>query len=397
MIRLSILLALAILAGCKKSSEENTGAVPQNVRNVTVQTISDGVEVFYEQPNDGVAVSVVAEYPDDDGVIRSFTFDLSEYPSSFLLNDKISIRRGRREVEIYTVNAQGGRSEGLVFNVEPLPPASILYLNAVLESTKVGPTPTGFYFCFENPNGNDLVFSLFLKEGNGDWTLHEMFASGQRYDVFAIDRLFPSEVRLQVAEEGVADYTSTGDYLVEAFNKTEVLLEKANWSVEELPGDVRHHGEFELKYIWDGIIGGTRYESDNTAVFPQTFTIDLGVNQSLNLSKMRVHCAGTGSGSVYDYFHPKEYDVWGSNDPAADGSWAGWTKIRSCHSIKLSNEPEPGGTMDDYNYAAVAGEDYGFPENTESYRYFRFRTISRWFPFWGSHIRLHELTLWGVQ
>lgn len=399
--RFLLLLALAIIAGCKKDASRSAGPIPGNVSNVTVQTISDGAVISFDRSGNGEAVSVVAKYVDDDGLIRTFTFDLAGNTNSFTLNDKISIKKGARAVEVYTVNTSGQRSEGTMVQVEPLPPASILYLASVLESIEFESTPTGVAFSFLNPDGNELIFEISKDNGNGNLTLYSRLTTSAAAEAIYMDRVEETSFRLKLSNAEDADSFSERDFAVGApFEAEEILLAKSAWSVKSLPTDNWQGTEptAPIQNLWDDHRAAVNadYFQSLSAPYPQHFTIDLGANQDLKLTRIKVNQLALGDVYTYDQYAPKEFEVWGSNNPASDGSWEGWTKIRTCHSIKPSNSPFGTVTEEDFSYAK-SGEDFGLNLTGEAYRYIRFRTLATWgepHPSY-SYVRIREITLWG--
>lgn len=400
---LTLLLKIGIFLGCKKSTMESAGNTPENVRNVTVQTISDGAVISFDRPEASEAVAVVAKYVDDDGLIRTFTFDLAGTTNSFALNDKISIKMGARAVEVYTVNTSGQRSEGITVQVEPLPPASMLYLASVLESVEFESTPTGVAFSFLNPDGNELIFEISRDNGNGDLTLYNRLTTSATAEAIYMDRVEGTTFRLKVSNAEDADSFSERDFAVGApFEAEEILLAKNAWSVKSLPTDNWQGTEptAPIQNLWDNHRAAVNadYFQSLSAPYPQHFTIDLGANQDLKLTRIKVNQLALADVYTYDQYAPKEFEVWGSNNPASDGGWEGWTKIRTCHSFKPSNSPFGTVTEEDFWYAE-SGEDFGLNLAGEVYRYIRFRTLATWgepHPSY-SYVRIREITLWGVR
>jgi len=80
---------------------------------------------------------------------------------------------------------------------------------------------------------------------------------------------------------------------------------------------------------------------------------------------------------LYSQQDVKRFEVWGSNDPAADGSWDSWTKLLTCESIKPSGLPTGQTSEEDVAYAK-AGERFVFPEGTPAVRYIRIKVLETW-------------------
>ncbi len=57
----------------------------------------------------------------------------------------------------------------------------------------------------------------------------------------------------------------------------------------------------------------------------------------------------------------REFEIWGSNNPNADGSWASWDSIGTFESFKPSGLPLGQVSAEDIQFARVDGEDFDFP------------------------------------
>lgn len=83
-------------------------------------------------------------------------------------------------------------------------------------------------------------------------------------------------------------------------------------------------------------------------------------------------------------------EVYGSNNPAADGSWDSWTLLGQFESVKPSGDAK--WTSEDIQFAVNDGEDFEF-EDTGVYRYLRFKILKNWGGV--TYIYIAELTFWG--
>src|SRR5690606_20708908 len=72
---------------------------------------------------------------------------------------------------------------------------------------------------------------------------------------------------------------------------------------------------------------------------------------------------------------PRTFEIWGSNNPAADGSYDNWTLLRAGEIIKPSGLPL-GTTNDEDKEVAKKGHEYSIPIEAEAVRYIRFKVTS---------------------
>ncbi len=123
---------------------------------------------------------------------------------------------------------------------------------------------------------------------------------------------------------------------------------------------------------------------------PQHFNFDLGVTAELREIKWWQR---QGAGNLYNGGNPRRFEVWGSNDPSADGSYTGWKLIQDCRGVKPSGAAVGTVTQQDVAYAA-AGELFKFPEGTPPYRYIRIKVLERWSSTSRS-IHMMEVSFWA--
>ncbi len=146
-------------------------------------------------------------------------------------------------------------------------------------------------------------------------------------------------------------------------------LAKSGFSVLELPTDIKSNHGWLMPYLWDDNIN-SGFATQNQV--PCWFTIDAG--QPAALSRIKYWQA---TDRLYRIENVKTFELYGSNSPAADGSWDSWTKIGSFASVKPSGKPVGENTQEDVDYA-LAGEDFPITAGTAKYRYYRFRLLTNW-------------------
>ncbi|MFS8616420.1 MAG: DUF4998 domain-containing protein [Solitalea sp.] len=153
-----------------------------------------------------------------------------------------------------------------------------------------------------------------------------------------------------------------------------------------LPTDMPEGGYgWLMEYLWNENYGVPGFATANGG--DQWFSFDSGT--SVRPSRMKTWQA---SDRLYKDQNVKRFEIWGSNDPAADGSWDSWTLLMTCESTKPSGLPLGQVTDQDVAYAA-AGEEFIFPEGTPAVRYYRIKVLETWDssqPF----ITMSELSFW---
>lgn len=165
-------------------------------------------------------------------------------------------------------------------------------------------------------------------------------------------------------------------------------LDKSTFAVYPLPGDVASAWGWELPYLWDNDINEGRGFHTPDVTEPVHSNIDLGAQ--IALQQVRVW---QRQSMPFDGGNLKKFEIWGSNEPSADGSFEGWIKLLECNSVKPSGLPV--GSVNEEDQAVVAaGELFVFPINTPSVRYVRIRFIDNWSETVKSY-HMMEADFWG--
>ena len=148
-------------------------------------------------------------------------------------------------------------------------------------------------------------------------------------------------------------------------------FDKSAFSIVILPTDVLEGGYGWLEnYLWDENYNPPGFATESRV--PCWFTFDAG--SSAALSRFKVWQAND---RLFDKESVKDFELYGSNSPASDGSWASWTKIGSYSSVKPSGLPVGENTQADIDYA-MAGEEFTAPAGTPAFRYYRFKLLTNW-------------------
>ena len=149
----------------------------------------------------------------------------------------------------------------------------------------------------------------------------------------------------------------------------------ANWSAQS--------GSAEMQIsLFDGAPATPYYNSakqwwGKSAPIPLQFTMDLG--KKVQLSRIKMWGRNDNFSLLFQATHPKEFEVYGSNTPAADGSWDAWTYIGTYEGARPSGLAfGVNATAEDQAYARN-GEDFEVNwENPGGFRYFRIKVNCTW-------------------
>lgn len=353
---------------------------------VSVENLHGGAKIIYNLPDDPDISYVMAEY-----VIRGEkrTVKSSKYKNFVVLEGFKNT--SKYEVNLYTVTRSEKRSEPVSVTIEPLKPP-IYY---IFHSLKVNNTFGGIDISFYNEAEDEYVLHTLMKDSTNTWVEYDRLYTSAKERDYAIHGLAaePTEFAFFFMDR----WQNYSDTLYKTLTPLyEEELDKSLWKLYPLDNDTyAPRWDRPIEHIWDGSLTSQPYGIDpSKASLPQWFTIDLG--QAAIFSRFRFNEYFKDQSShrqwAFGGGSPKEYEIWGSNNPSKDGSWDSWTLLGKIESIKPSGLPPLQLTNEDIA-AVIHGEDYTFPYTGKAYRYIRFKTLSTWGGT--SALMFAEMTLWG--
>nr|WP_294897986.1 glycosyl hydrolase [uncultured Pedobacter sp.] len=155
---------------------------------------------------------------------------------------------------------------------------------------------------------------------------------------------------------------------------------KTDFKALRLPNDdacTNNNGE--LENLWDDYTTGANHGISTVRddADPVSFSWDLGKE-----TKIKSITVWNGHNyNPYSYYAgrcAKEYEIWGSNDPNPDGSWESWTKLVHHINERPSGLPYSEDDSPADATAGKAGDIVDFPNDTQAFRYLRFKSIKNW-------------------
>lgn len=389
------IMCCSLLLGCEpealKDPIDGDGDMPGQVSHVQIKNIAGGATISYDIPYNRNLLYVMAEYTIRDGVTKQVK--ASYYDNSVTVEGFPNT--APRTVKLYTVTRNEKTSEPIEVTINPLTPP----VQATFNSLKMEATFGGVRLYFDNEAESNLVLTILGPDANNEMIPAQVYYTKSVKGTFAARGFTPEKQRFAAFVRdrwnNLSD-TLYGEYIP----LPEQLLDKTKFKKVQLPTDTYepHTGQGDMTALWDDKWngGGKAFHTKPGTGLPQWFTFDLGVSAKLSRFKF-YHRKGSGQGqfdSAYTGADPKEFELYGSNDPASDGSWDSWTLIGTFKSVKPSQSAEGVVTDEDFQYAVVNGEEFDILEGGDvPYRYIRWKTNK----VWGSldHAYIEELTLWG--
>lgn len=404
-----IILFIAFIAGYifQSCTEEfhkpvnEGGDTPAPILNPTVTPLPGGAQITYQLQQDKNLLYVKAKAEIREGVIREVK--ASSYTSSLVIDGFADT--SEYTVHLYSVGRNNKESEPVIVKVKPDTPPVFTVLNSIRES--IQETFGGIKFNMQNPSEASVRILVNTPDSLDNMVTANAFYTSVPVDNFSV-RGYDSQPRL--FSFNISDRwgnTVTFDSILTPW--FEEKLDKKKFVSHELPGDMNRttaSGNTRyIEYAWDDLITDAAkvFQTTGTTgvLLPHTFTFDLGVKARLS----RVVVIGrldygnsyaTQKNYVYNAGMPKEWRIFGSNQPNPDGSWdESWTPMRETPCVSFKPSGLPLGEFSDEDYQRqLNGEEFEF-DYTEPVRYLRWSVDKVWGGTSFSFFNIVELTLYG--
>ena len=398
---MSFFFFFALFVACNEEQrrlyydEDAPAPVAVDHSSVTIENYEGWSVLRYKVPDDENLLYVRAEYESAPGVVR--------HSKSSRFTDTIGVQgfiaAGDYEVKLFSVGKNEKESAPVTVTVSPLTPPVVeafpsLYLIAVFGGVE------GY---FTNPSGQPLKVTLLMDSVGGELQFVQSYTIDNPEAKFTLRGLPVKEMRFAAyLTDRWGNRTETKEYTLTPM--FEERLDKKLWKEHKLPSDFdvpysHPSTTYQFKGLFDDIICPMG-SYGNIFVFPgrpfpQTFTLDLGVEANLsrfNLIPWWSH--------IYLGF-PRIFELYGSasGNPGDDINGGDWQLIGKFQSWKPSGENRNLITQEDKDYIWPGGENYDVkpsedvPDPYFSVRMLRIRVLETWNG--GGFCAMDELTIWG--
>jgi hypothetical protein len=402
---LALCLMFFVGYSCKEESllDYTDGSVPAPAP-VTVDKVTNkpgGAVIKYTIPNDENLLGVKAVYERNGEICET---KASLYSDTLIVEGLGEAKT--YDVELFSVGRNEKLSSPVKVEINPLIPP-VHTVNFDLEATFGG---VNLLLSGNDLNASFAVVVLIDSLGLGEWLpLHTFYTKAETIKL--------SRRGLDVKEYQFAVYLrdrwlNRSDTIYRTLTPIEeVKLSKDSYTNARLPGDsydpAENNGGYTLEHLWDGLEGvgwyNTFFANQFTSPMPQQFTISLGYKASISRFKMWPR-----ADDMYSSSTPRTWELWGSDNPPADGSYDNWCLLGEFSQFKPSGYGDGNvvGTITDEDRTYFqSGGDYELeitdnaidPFRTVSF--LRFRTTAT-FTTYGTEARtgqliIGELTFWG--
>ncbi|WP_119080031.1 DUF5000 domain-containing lipoprotein [Chitinophaga alhagiae] len=383
---------LLVALGCKEEKLgplTKGGNAPGQVSNVTVENLPGRATLRYSIPSDPDLLYIKAVYETRPGktmeVISSF------YNNSMTLEGFGNTEE--REVQLYSVSKTEAASTPVTVKVKPLTPP----VQAAFASLAFEPDFGGIRATFVNEDSANIVIGVLTRDPQGEPLPADMHYTSQKAGAFFV-RGFDDTPRwfgLYVRDRWQNHSDTVWKQVTPLF---EEKLDKKLFKGMSLPTDAKAWGSVQLQNLWNDVVSGgqssstTWFRTQNGSGVPHHITFDLGVTARISRIIQVPRGAFDEKTLLYSAGDPQLYEIWGSNSPATDGSFNGWTKLQDCEVVKVSGLPI-GINSDEDISRAQAGHEFMIPADAPPVRYIRIKMLQTFGNadyFW-----MAELTFFG--
>lgn len=393
-----IILAIATCLFFITCKEENLGPAvaggpaPDQVSNVRIVNRPGGAKITYDLPSSKNLLYIMAAYQTKDG--QSNNVKSSSYCDSIIIEGlgDTSIY----EVKLFSVSRSEVASEPVLTKIRPLPPPIWDIYNSFNMLEDFG----GVTVLFNNELSANISVTLLAADSQtGEMVAGETFYTKQKNGRLSLRGLNTNKRAFGVfVKDRWGNYSDTLIRELSPLNETK--LDKSKFlPVTTLPGEPDWWSYGPMTNLWsenmsDGNYSGQKawFRTANGSGLVHHFTFDLGV--TAKLSRYQQWQRGTVSEQtlLYANGNPRRWEVWGSTNPAPDGSFNGWTKLLDCENIKPSGLPLGQISNDDLN-AARSGDEFTFPLDAPPVRYIRIKVLETWAKV--DYVHIDEVTFYG--
>lgn len=392
--KLHILCFFAFLVGVLSSCEEEGKRISENrmeapgvVTNVSIENLPGAAKISFTAPKDPDLLYIKAEYTLASG--RKMQVKSSYYNNSLMVEG--FGEQVPHTVLLYAVNRSEVQSEPLEVVVNPLENPIWDTFRSLEAIAAFG----GIRITASNEVQKNVTIEI-MKDSLGEWvpSVDNIYSEAKNITrtIRGLDTI-PQTFAITVRDKYL-NYTDT--LVTELTPLYESALPKSRYAPVVLPTDAAMaYQSTVLRNLWDG----ETFHWPNVVVtvanggLPQWITFDVGQLAKMSRIVIWNYSEYTNSGRMYYYGgNLKDFEIWGSTNPAPDGSWDSWTLLGKYDDTKPSGLPYGQQSPEDYELA-YNGISYDFDVAASKMRFIRIKSNKNWVG--SSFMALAEVQVYG--
>jgi hypothetical protein len=384
-------------SSCKEDlgvTAARVGEKPGILTNLQYEEKPGGALISYDLPTTPDLRYIKATYTLDNG--RKMTGKASVYDNRILVEGYADI--GEHDIELVAVSVGDIESDPVNLRIRTGKPEYLLLAESFLSDANLYSTFGGLNIQFTNASAANVIIRVFRQPADAgeNWSvISETYTKSKEgtirirgeqalesnYGVVVRDQWGNVSDTIKRVLTPLAEYELTGAKVYTNMVPASATNLNGDYTINNNNGLGNSTGPMNTS-LFDGVEATPYYDTKTqwwgrSAPIPFQFTLDLG--RKTQLSRLKMWGRKDNYALLYQATHVKEFELYGSNAPNADGSWDSWTFIGAYEGIRPSGLAfGVNATAEDQDYARQ-GEDFEVQwDDPDGFRYYRIRVLSTW-------------------
>ncbi len=339
---------------------------------VEITKIENGVgkaRVYYKLPKSESLLYIEASYEDNG---KTIVAKGSAY-TNYLDLEGFSTAKNYH-VDVYAVSRGLNKSAPTAITVSPEKPGYLYAFDNMQFEVDFG----GFNLNLDNPTQSSLA--IFVEKFNAetnDWDVVDDFYTQEKSQILTIRNQSGMDLQFRFRiRDKFQNYSEFKTFTVSPYVESEMDYSQFSglYLANDPPlfpigsGPQPHSFMWNQNYNGNPSTAGGWVGTTNTGSYSEhTITFDLG--KETKVTRLVTYQRGIydNTSLVWTNANLSEFELYGSNNPSADGAWSSWDLIMTCTITK------PAGSAADLLEIAKRGHEFSFDRNVPKYRYLRIK------------------------
>jgi len=391
------LLLLLFSGSCKEDigiEAARIGEKPEALKNVSFKEAPGGAIITYNLPSTEDLRYVKAVYTLENG--RKMVSKASLYTNEVLVEGYARI--GEHDIQLVAVSVGDVESEPITIKVKTGKPNYIKLAESFKTDDFFYSTFGGVNVQYFNEDASNLIISVLKYDldttfNKMAWNILNQTYTKAKEGVIRVRGEKPIPLKFAVVVRD--QWGNLSDTIARTMTPEEEfeLKDLSIFKGIQVYSEMNRNGDYTANYsaqtnsaemqtaLFDMDIPNSRPQGKQwwgkAAPIPFQFTID--TKRSVQVSRVKMWGRNDNNSLLFQATHPKEFELFGSNDPAADGSWESWTSLGVFEGVRPSGLAfGTNANEEDITYARN-GEDFEVNwSHPGGFRYYRIKINCTW-------------------